>query len=430
MNCISLNNGKHFYCGDHNLIVNKELIEPLYELGKWKKKETEQVNINETILSNKVKSINHLSFEVTQDCPLNCTYCVYGGSYDFHRTPSKKKMTLSTGIKGLDYLMGVIGDREKNRLMALSFYGGEPLANFQLIREMVLYSKKYTKDWEIKFFMTTNLTILTDEMIEFLVDNRFGMTVSLDGPKEIHDEQRVFHNGMGSHDIVMKNLERIKKENETFFLEKISFNCVFSRDKSLIDVYEFFAKNELVGKNNVRLSSVDPRDSHYYEDIIVDGKRLREEHARVLEHICQKTAASEELLPIDHCMLSRFHLVEELLSLRHLTNLAGSCLFDGKLYLDVNGNFHVCEKINNRFSYGNVNEGFQFDKMEKMVKDFTAIIDEKCSDCVFNRLCARCFICFAKEGVFEFDEQFCKERKKTMKANLENYVMLKSRGVF
>jgi uncharacterized protein len=429
MNCISLNNGEHQFCCEHNVIIASELMDHFLEHGESKKIELNEINITKELLENKVRNINQISFEVTQACSLNCTYCVYGGAYDFQRSHSRKKMEFDTARKAIDCLYEQIKFREKDRLQAVSFYGGEPLLNTDLMKQVVDYSKEVFTGWDVRFFITTNLTVLDDEMIRFLVENRFHVTVSLDGPKDVHDNQRVFPNGEGSHDVVMKNLQRIKDYDEDFFLKEVNFNCVYSQEQSIRKVYDFFAENPLVNKNVVRLNSVDPRDSHYYEDVHIDGERLKEEYREILDIIREKSAENRDLLPIEKNMLGRYNILDDVLAIRRASHLAGTCLFDSKLFTDVNGNFHACEKINDKFPIGNVHDGFQYDKMKKVADDFSGIIKEECKGCRFQVICSRCYVCFAKDGEFRFDQQFCRERKRALKRNLENYVALKSEGV-
>ena len=98
----------------------------------------------------------------------------------------------------------------------ISFYGGEPLLEFDLIKEVVFFSEALARDdgKDVKFSMTTNGTLLTDEIIHFLVEHRFSVVVSLDGGKETHDRYRIFKSKgprgerHGSYDVVVKNMKR------------------------------------------------------------------------------------------------------------------------------------------------------------------------------------------------------------------------------
>lgn len=87
----------------------------------------------------------------------------------------------------------------------IGFYGGEPLLAFSLIRKIVEYAETVFLGKEIKFFITTNATLLTEEISKFLLDHNFRVTFSIDGPKKVHDQNRIFPDGRGTFDKVMEN---------------------------------------------------------------------------------------------------------------------------------------------------------------------------------------------------------------------------------
>ena len=86
--------------------------------------------------------------------------------------------------------------RDKDRAI-IGFYGGEPLLAFPLIVESVKYAEEIFAGVDISFNITTNATLLTDEIIDFLLDHHFKLTFSLDGPNEVQDKNRIFANGSG-----------------------------------------------------------------------------------------------------------------------------------------------------------------------------------------------------------------------------------------
>ena len=87
---------------------------------------------------------------------------------------------------------------EKERVI-IGFYGGEPLLEFELIKKCVKYARKELKGKQINFALTTNATLLNDEIINYFIEHSFIVTVSIDGPKEMHDDERRFaKNNKGS----------------------------------------------------------------------------------------------------------------------------------------------------------------------------------------------------------------------------------------
>ena len=127
-------------------------------------------------------NIGQLILQVTQNCNLRCKYCVYSGSY-VNRTHSNKRMSFETAKKAVDFYYR--HNRNKKNAI-IGFYGGEPLLEMDLIKRVVEYSKKLFEGKFIVFNITTNATLLTEDIIHFFNDNNIGLTISLDGPKSVH----------------------------------------------------------------------------------------------------------------------------------------------------------------------------------------------------------------------------------------------------
>jgi sulfatase maturation enzyme AslB (radical SAM superfamily) len=152
-----------------------------------------------------------LTLEITQQCNLRCEYCCYGEHYPELRGHAEVRMSPETALRAVrDYM-----DREP-ATCHIAFYGGEPLLEFALLKQVVLFAEDYAKRLGIKpeFSITTNGTLLRDEIIRFLVEHAFRVMVSLDGAKESHDRYRVFRKDerpdqkRGSYDVIMRNLRR------------------------------------------------------------------------------------------------------------------------------------------------------------------------------------------------------------------------------
>jgi uncharacterized protein len=151
------------------------------------------------------KKSSHLTLCISQACNMACKYCyAEGGSF------GKKALLMSeeTALKAVDYLF----EKTKGiQEIGIIFFGGEPLLNFKIIKKAVEYSKKLAQKTgqRVGYSLTTNGTIMTDEIIEFLCRNRFGLKVSMDGPKDVQDAMRPLKNGKGSYNLVAKNLKRL-----------------------------------------------------------------------------------------------------------------------------------------------------------------------------------------------------------------------------
>ncbi|MBZ5526774.1 MAG: quinohemoprotein amine dehydrogenase maturation protein [Acidobacteriia bacterium] len=152
-----------------------------------------------------------LVLNVANDCNLGCSYC-FAAQGDYG-TP-KRMMQEETARSSVDFLLANSAD-QKN--VTLVFFGGEPLMNLGLIRRVVAYageaSAKAGK--HVDFTMTTNATGLTTEVIDFLSENRIGVSVSIDGPKEYNDLRRTYKNGMGSYDHVRPRILELLHRHKT-----------------------------------------------------------------------------------------------------------------------------------------------------------------------------------------------------------------------
>ena len=151
---------------------------------------------------------------MTQNCNFRCKYCVYSGAENsYQRVHSNKVMNWNTARKAIDFLWEhSIDSKDVN----IGFYGGEPLLEFDLIKKAIEYSRKKFMGKEISFSMTTNGTLLTEEIIRFLSKNKVQLVISLDGAKEINDENRVFKNGSGTYDRVIRKIDLIKQIDSVY----------------------------------------------------------------------------------------------------------------------------------------------------------------------------------------------------------------------
>jgi len=156
-----------------------------------------------------------LVLNLTNQCNLSCQYCYEFGN-DKVATPEGKPkfMDLETAKASVDFLLEQAAGR---RMVHITFFGGETLMNFPLLKQVVAYAneKAAASGRSIDFSLTTNATLLTPAIIEFLSENRIGVTVSMDGPAELHDKLRVFANGRGSYDIIEPRVRALIQNHRT-----------------------------------------------------------------------------------------------------------------------------------------------------------------------------------------------------------------------
>ncbi|MBV9507316.1 MAG: quinohemoprotein amine dehydrogenase maturation protein [Acidobacteriia bacterium] len=156
-----------------------------------------------------------LVLNLTNQCNLSCQYCYEFGE-DKVATPEGKPkfMDFETAKASVDFLLEQSPGR---RGVHLTFFGGETLMNFPLLQRVVSYATEAAaaRAKTIDFSLTTNATLLTPAIIRFLSENRIGVTVSMDGPPELHDQLRVFANGRGSYDVIAPRVRQLIDAHRT-----------------------------------------------------------------------------------------------------------------------------------------------------------------------------------------------------------------------
>lgn len=156
-----------------------------------------------------------LVLNITNQCNLACTYCYEFGADKIATPQGKPKyMTLDTAKASVDFLLKEAGSRKG---VHITFFGGETLMNFTLLREVVGYATERgdAQGCKVGFSLTTNATLLTDDIIAFLSDNAIGVTVSMDGPPELQDKRRVYKSGKGSYAVIEPRLRKLIAGHKT-----------------------------------------------------------------------------------------------------------------------------------------------------------------------------------------------------------------------
>lgn len=420
--------GRYLYLSDYNQVINAGLKDFFFKHGSKRKISIKEVDIDEKVIRKRISHLPHMTFEVTQNCNLRCKYCVYNGHYANERQLSPHSMDFETARRGLDYLFSFIKQRRK-KVFTIGFYGGEPLLNFKTMKKIIKYGKKLLAGWDLRFNMTTNLTLLDDDILDFLLKNNFVLLVSLDGGKGNHDAKRVFADDRGTFDTVIKNLEKISARDKSYFEKKVAFSTVYSPDLPFKNLIDFFSNNELVRNQRMQLSEVKSFDTTYYEKYPYDKKRYYREQNDVFKRVMEKTRQGEELCGHERFLIRNLDLIGDITGKRAFTFLAGACEFGSRLYLDARGRFHICERVNNTFPLGDVEKGFDFEKMAAIVRAYCDIIKEHCSDCNIQYLCSRCYAQFAGNGEFRLNPDFCEQQKAAIIPNLQTFIRCKEEGL-
>jgi uncharacterized protein len=183
--------------------------------------------------------------EVTEQCSLACQYCIYRDIYSSFSQRSYGNMDKEMAKKMIDFMFSLWLSQDNQSPFDdryIGFYGGEPLLNIALIKELVLYTenKKRSTDasFPIKFTITTNGLLLPNH-IDFLVEHNFEVLISLDGERE-DNAARVFKNGQNSFDSIINSITTIQERYPAFFKNNVSFNAVYNKYSDFERIDSFF----------------------------------------------------------------------------------------------------------------------------------------------------------------------------------------------
>src|SRR5438034_4034881 len=123
-------------------------------------------------------------------------------------------MSEETARQSVALMLKESGD---NKVAHITFFGGETLLNFPVLKKTIAYARQRGAELgkDVDFSLTTNATLLKPEIIEFLAENNVGVTISIDGPEELQNRFRVFHNGAGSYDVVAPKIKELLKRHRS-----------------------------------------------------------------------------------------------------------------------------------------------------------------------------------------------------------------------
>lgn len=174
--------------------------------------------------------VKALCLHIAHDCNLACRYCfAEEGEYKGR----KALMSLEVGKKAIDFLISNSGNR---RNLEIDFFGGEPLMNWDVVKEIVKYGREQEKlhDKNFRFTLTTNGVLLNQEIMDFANKEMSNVVLSIDGRKKIHDMMRPARNGKGSYDVILPKFKAFAEQrNQLNYYVRGTFthnNLDFSKD--------------------------------------------------------------------------------------------------------------------------------------------------------------------------------------------------------
>jgi uncharacterized protein len=159
--------------------------------------------------------LQRIVLNTTNQCNLACTYCYEYSDDKIAQSAGKEKFMSKEIAEGSVEML--IKESATRPNLHVTFFGGETLLNFSVMRSTVEYAKRRGEEVgkNVAFSLTTNGTLLTEEIVDFLSEHKIGVTVSMDGDKELNDRQRIFHDGKGSYDVIVPKVKMLLKRHRT-----------------------------------------------------------------------------------------------------------------------------------------------------------------------------------------------------------------------
>ena len=215
-------------------VTKAELIEVLEDITSLK--EQKKLFVNDLYehmalnLKNHSNTIKALCLHIAHTCNLSCEYC-FASQGNYHG--DRALMSYEVGKQAIDFLVANSGTR---RNLEVDFFGGEPLMNFDVVKQIVAYARSIEKEKNknFRFTLTTNGVLLDDDVIDFANKECHNVVLSLDGRKEVHDRLRKSSNGRGSYDIIVPKFQHFieKRGDKGYYMRGTftHFNTDFTND--------------------------------------------------------------------------------------------------------------------------------------------------------------------------------------------------------
>lgn len=349
-------------------------------------------------------NLKQLVFEVTDACNLRCKYCVFGEFYSGFDQRVSQFLSFSEAKAVIDYLVDLWSHNAvaaASSQLCISFYGGEPLLNVPLIRQVVDYVHEIQVPKTITFSMTTNCVLL-DRYMDYLVENDFHLLCSLDGNSR-SDAYRIRQDGSPSYDQVFANIKLLQKKYPDYFVRNVDFNAVLHNLNDVPGLLSFFKqefdKVPMISELNAAGIRKDQKDI-----FLKTFRSMRDDlfQANNRENLTKQLGfeapdTQEMFFYFNTSLGNVFETYSDLLSKNdNVPQIpSGTCLpFSRKLFVKANGKIMPCERIHHNFSAGSVKEGKVYLDIQEVADCFNFYLKKitpRCSVCASKESCGRCF---------------------------------------
>ena len=417
---------------DVNEILNRLTEQGFLSSHHWCKIEHPASRLLENYLEGSVQS---LTLQVTQQCNLKCEYCPYSGGF-YNRQHNNRKMSFEIAKKAIDFYFLHSFDIPDAQI---GFYGGEPLLEIELIKKAVSYAKEVFGEKKINFNMTTNATLLNMDIADFLVQNDFNITISLDGPRNIHNKNRIFANSnKGTFDLIMENIALIR-EKYPFFDKKISFNAVIDLKQNVSCTNEFFLNYDTVKGLNVNGTFINPVNRKEILDFDPELNAISNyEVFKVFLYACDSDLFSEykptlyesEIASIKQAMCERYIGVE---GYEDIISPGGQCLPGiQRFFVTADGKFFPCERVDEtseELCIGDLQQGINIDNAIKIL-NVADVTSRQCIECWCYKMCYQCISKAQEDGRINAEARlkWCQQTRAGVEGTIKDYIILKKYG--
>ena len=318
--------------------------------------------------------VKALCLHIAHGCNLACEYC-FAGEGEYHGR--RALMSLEVGKKALDFLVANSGNRIN---LEVDFFGGEPLMNWQVVKELVEYGRSLEEpnNKKFRFTLTTNGVLLNDEIMEFADREMANIVLSIDGRREVHDRMRPFRGGQGSYDLIVpKFLKVAESRGQTGYYVRGTFT------RNNLDFSEDVLHLADLGFRQISVEPVVAQPSDAWAIRESDLPKLKEEYDKLaLEMIKRRREGSG---------FNFFHFMIDLEGGPCVAKRLSGC-GSGTEYLAVTpwGDLYPCHQFvgNEKFLMGNVEEGITREEIRDEFKCCNVYAKDKCRRCFAKFYCS------------------------------------------
>ncbi|MDO5094104.1 MAG: radical SAM protein [Propionibacteriaceae bacterium] len=399
--------GKQYvYDTEHCLIAPPNLL-PIWPIRERNLPDLRPITAGDIGQHMRRQGFNELILELTEVCNFRCKYCVYSELYPNSRTHGLRQMSRERALAATRWYLDFIEnykDHNPGRRPIVTFYGGEPLVNWTVLRDCVYFAEQYSEQ-QCLFLLTTNGSLVTDRVARFFVSHGILPTFSLDGPAIEHDRNRRLFGGQASHKRVMSGVQRyIDAAGVEAFV-----NTVYDPKTDLNSVMEFFMKHpELIPFS---ITPVNPFDTSYYEQF---SEKEREESLVQYQEMlklfiqvmtdpnCKSELSQRRFLYalVGRSLLLPYLKVHEREAGNQIIQYTGNCVPGEKVYVTVDGMMHACERVEHSRPIGTVERGLDYERIASLVNELREFMSG-CVTCDIRNSCGLCLQSFLSGGVVE-----------------------------